>query len=36
MPVTGLLAALAAGELETQVLPDDVVHRVAHQFIPLG
>jgi SMI1 / KNR4 family (SUKH-1) len=36
MPVTGLLAALAAGELETQVLPDDVVHRAAHQFTPLG
>ena len=36
MPVTGFLAALAAGDLETQVLPDDVVHRSTHQFIPLG
>ena len=30
------LSLLAAGELQTQVLPDDVVHRTAHQFIPFG
>jgi hypothetical protein len=36
MPVTGFLAALAAGELQTQVLPDDIVHRSAHQFLPFG
>jgi hypothetical protein len=36
MPVTSFLAALAAGELETEVLPDDVVHRSAHRFIPFG
>jgi hypothetical protein len=36
MPVAGFLAALAAGDLQTQVLPDDVVHRSTHQFIPLG
>jgi hypothetical protein len=34
MPVTGLLVALAAGELVTQVLPDEVVHRPSHQFAP--
>ncbi|HYT25883.1 MAG TPA: SMI1/KNR4 family protein [Actinomycetota bacterium] len=36
MPVTGFLAALAAGELATRVLPDDVVHRPTHEFAPFG
>ena len=36
MPVTGFLAALAAGELATRILPDDVVHRPHHQFVPFG
>ena len=36
MPVTGFLAALAAGELATAILPDDVVHRPRHQFTPFG
>jgi hypothetical protein len=34
LTVTGLLAALAAGELRTDVLPDDVVHRPTHEFVP--
>ena len=34
LPVTGFLAALAANELATQILPDDVVHRPAHRFTP--
>jgi hypothetical protein len=34
MPVTGLLAAIASGTLQTRVLPDDVVHRRHHQFTP--
>jgi hypothetical protein len=36
MPVTGFLAALAAGELATAILPGDVVHRPRHQFAPFG
>jgi hypothetical protein len=36
MPVTGFLAALAAGELATAILPDDVVHRPRHRFAPFG
>ena len=36
MPVTGFLAALAAGELATRILPDDVVHRPRHEFAPFG
>jgi hypothetical protein len=36
LPVTGLLAALAAGELQTRVLPDGVVHRGRHRFTPIG
>jgi hypothetical protein len=36
MPVTGFLAALAAGELATRVLPDELVHRPSHQFTPFG
>jgi hypothetical protein len=34
MPVTGLLLALAAGELVTAILPDEVVHRPRHEFAP--
>jgi hypothetical protein len=34
MPVTGFLAALAAGELVTAILPDEVVRRSRHQFAP--
>jgi lauroyl/myristoyl acyltransferase len=34
MPVTGFLAALAAGELVTAILPDQVVQRSRHQFAP--
>jgi len=34
MPVTGFLVALAAGELVTGILPDEVVHRPRHQFAP--
>jgi hypothetical protein len=34
MPVTGFLAALAAGELVTAILPDEVVHRSRHGFAP--
>jgi hypothetical protein len=34
MPVTGFLVALATGELDTGILPDDVVHRPRHQFAP--
>jgi hypothetical protein len=34
LPVTGFLAALAAGELATRVLPDEVVHRPSHEFTP--
>jgi hypothetical protein len=36
MPVTGLLAALAANQLTSRVLPDDVLGRSSHQFTPLG
>jgi hypothetical protein len=36
MPVTGLLAALAANQLTSRVLPDDVLGRPSHQFTPLG
>jgi hypothetical protein len=34
MPVTGLLAALAAGELVSAILPDQVLHRPRHEFAP--
>jgi hypothetical protein len=34
MPVTGFLAALAAGELASRVLPDEILHRPSHQFTP--
>jgi hypothetical protein len=36
MPVTGFLEALAAGELVTAILPDEVVHRPRHEFAPFG
>jgi hypothetical protein len=36
LPVTGLLTALAAGELQTDVLPDGVVRRPSHEFVPFG
>jgi hypothetical protein len=36
MPVTGLLAALAANQLTSRVLPDDVLGRPSHQFTPFG
>jgi hypothetical protein len=36
MPVTGLLVALAAGELVTRILPDEVVQRPHHEFTPFG
>jgi hypothetical protein len=36
MSVTGLLAALAANQLTSRVLPDDVLGRPSHQFTPLG
>jgi len=36
MPVTGFLAALAANELASRVLPADLLRRPSHRFIPLG
>jgi hypothetical protein len=36
MPVTGLLVALAANQLTSRVLPDDILGRPSHQFTPLG
>ena len=36
MPVTGLLAALAANQLTSRVLPNDILGRPSHQFTPLG
>jgi hypothetical protein len=36
MPVTAFLAALAAGELDTRILPDAIVHRPTHAFTPFG
>jgi hypothetical protein len=36
MPVTEFLAALAANQLTSRVLPDDVLDRPSHQFTPLG
>ena len=36
LSATGFLTALAAGELRTAILPDEVVHRPAHQFTPFG
>jgi hypothetical protein len=34
MPVTGLLAALCAGELHTEIFPSDVTQRPTHEFTP--
>jgi hypothetical protein len=36
MPVTGFLAALAANQLTSRVLPGSVLGRPSHQFTPLG
>jgi hypothetical protein len=36
MPVTGFLAALAANQLTSRILPTDVLSRPRHQFTPLG
>ena len=36
MPVTGFLAALAANQLPSCILPNEVLDRPNHQFIPLG
>ena len=36
MPVTGFLAALAANQLTSRILPDDLLDRPSHQFTPLG
>jgi hypothetical protein len=36
MPVTGFLAALAANELDSRVLPQHVLGRPNHQFTPFG
>jgi hypothetical protein len=36
MPVTGFLAALAANQLASRILPDDVLGRPSHQFTPLS
>jgi SMI1/KNR4 family protein SUKH-1 len=34
--VTAFLAALLGGELETKVLPHDVLHRTEHEFVPFS
>jgi hypothetical protein len=36
MPVTGLLATLAANQLASRILPKAVVDRPSHQFVPFG
>ena len=36
MPVTEFLAALAANQLTSRILPDDVLDRPSHQFTALG
>lgn len=36
LPVTGFLAALAANQLPSRILPNDVLDRPNHQFVPLG
>ena len=33
-PVTGFLARLLSGELDTGVFPDGFLHRASHQFVP--
>ena len=34
MPVTGFLARLAANQLTSQVLPQDLLRRSNHRFTP--
>ena len=34
MPVTGFLAALAANQLTSRVLPQDLLCRPGHRFTP--
>jgi hypothetical protein len=34
MPVTGFLAALAANQLASRVLPQDLLGRPSHRFTP--
>ena len=36
MPVTGFLVALAANQLTSRILPEDVLDRASHRFTPLG
>jgi hypothetical protein len=36
MPVTGFLAALAANQLTSRILPKDMLGRPNHHFTPLG
>jgi hypothetical protein len=36
MPVTGFLATLAANQLGSRILPDDLLSRPSHQFTSLG
>ena len=36
MPVTGLLTTLAANQLTSRILPEEVLGRPSHQFAPLG
>ena len=36
MPGTGFLAALAANQLTSRILPEDVLDRASHRFTPLG
>ena len=36
MPVTEFLAALAANQLTSRILPGDLIGRPSHQFTPLG
>jgi hypothetical protein len=36
MSVTGLLAALAANQLTSRVLPEDLLRRPSHQFTPFS
>jgi hypothetical protein len=36
MPVTGFLAALAANQLTSRVLPEDLLRRPSHRFTPFA
>jgi len=36
MPVTGFLAALAANQLTSRILPEALLDRPSHRFTPLG